>query len=922
MEFFHDPTALTENLFPVNFDAPYIWSAESPCIIVRPYQMSMQNYSSMYADDPELSGEENFLIKKGAGDGYHIAARGLGKSWWLIIDTCLSIIYNIGQGLVASDCAKHLEKVTIPITQYAESHPFLKIFHLKQSRAESVKRNPLTITTQNGTIINSANENADSKNPGEQFHGPHPKIFYFEEFSYTTDEGQKKAIDTRSSYGRIERFSGIPDVSLGSPLGKILKNPNLKNWVWRLPQAVKEEWSEKMEQELAELHGGKNCFDDKTEVLTKRGWQTINTILESDEVLSMNPKNQYAEYYPIKHIFKYDYSGKLNYFEGLKLNFAITDNHQLLYQTWKKPYPRLNTLKDIINHKSTKEHQTVTEIKSQCLNCGKILKKGQKRFCSRGCENKYYHSSDFAKSLIKPYILNIFNWKGKNFKTFKFEAESPNAKKFTINAQEWFQFLGWFLSEGSLASTKRKKSNGEIYYSYSLGISQTKKENLLEISDMLKKMGFSGNYNKSSASFMINSRAIYEHLKENCYSGENIIRVKTIHNCYTKKVPEYVKFANKKLINIFLNAFNKGDGDSKRTKYYTTSKHLVNDLQELIFKIGHFCNFNKRKNSNLFDLSEGRCQKYGSICDFRRLEKKSYTGIIWCLEVEPYHNFFVRREGKCHFTGNSSSYKLNVMAETIEGAFGFFDMARLQEASLNRSRQIKHFEISKEQFNGFEDRLIVEKLPGTITTFIAADIGTGAAPTEIIVIFYDGKKYHCVYNITLYRLIQNEQAKVFKFLYDKLGGAFVAVDATHDNGVIIDELYEMGVPQDNLLKVKFNENIEVGFEKTTDQNGNESVVLDKEGNPVPKLVYTELHSFKELENLLYGGNVDVWYDEKFINQFTDIIAKQSGMRLIFDTKGINHETQAWQVWSICRFMNEYNQVKNSYKSQNKRGWCA
>jgi len=77
-EFYSDPTALTECLIPENFNVPQSWP-NCKCLILRPYQFAMQNYSYMYAHDPLLSPLENRKILKGAGDLYSIGARNLGK---------------------------------------------------------------------------------------------------------------------------------------------------------------------------------------------------------------------------------------------------------------------------------------------------------------------------------------------------------------------------------------------------------------------------------------------------------------------------------------------------------------------------------------------------------------------------------------------------------------------------------------------------------------------------------------------------------------------------------------------------------------------------------------------------------------------------------------------------------------------------
>jgi len=102
-----------------------------------------------------------------------------------------------------------------------------------------------------------------------------------------------------------------------------------------------------------------------------------------------------------------------------------------------------------------------------------------------------------------------------------------------------------------------------------------------------------------------------------------------------------------------------------------------------------------------------------------------------------YIIFLLRRNGKCHFTGNSAGYKLNVEAETLEGAFNFFDIARLKEQSFRKTGRIKTFEIGRKTYEGFENRLHIERMAGADQIYVCADIGTGSAPTEIIIVFFD-----------------------------------------------------------------------------------------------------------------------------------------------------------------------------------------
>jgi len=525
MEFFYDPTALTECLIPENPSSPQMWP-NCKTLTLRDYQFAMQNYSYLIADDPILNDIENFKLKKASGDLYSIGSRNTGKSLWLIIDVALSFIHKCKEGCVASVTAEKLEKVTSPICRFIEAHKFLKIFHLKQetSRSKTVKKNPLTIGSEHGAVILSVNEKIDSDNPGVQFHSKHYDIRWTEEFSYSTKQGQEKAEDAEMSYGHIERPSGIPDLHVDSALDKILKDKKLKNWIWRLPQYVREDWTDEVEEQ------------------------------------------------------------------------------------------------------------------------------------------------------------------------------------------------------------KAKKYNGR----------------------------------------------------------------------------------------------------------------------------------------------------------------------------------------------QSAGYKLNVEAETLEGAFNFFDMARYKEASVQKSGRVKTFEIGRETYEGFENRLHIERMAGSEQIYVSADIGTGSAPTEIVILFFDGKVFKYGYNISLHRLIQEEQAEIFYWIYEKLEGAYVAIDATHDGGVIIDMLRKKGIPEEHLLKVDFARNIEVDFQK--DNNTNEPLMNDN-NEPIMIEANTTSWSYSELEKFLYSGEFKTPFDAKFEEQFSNIICKRSKVKTLYDSKGANHLVQAFQVFAICKFFNQFNILKRQYKKV-KRAYCS
>lgn len=289
----------------------------------------------------------------------------------------------------------------------------------------------------------------------------------------------------------------------------------------------------------------------------------------------------------------------------------------------------------------------------------------------------------------------------------------------------------------------------------------------------------------------------------------------------------------------------------------------------------------------------------------------AYVRADWTDEVEEH-------KAKQYNGKHTAGFKLNVEAETLEGAFGFFDMARVKDKCFKKGKLIKTFEIGKDSYAGFENRLHVERLSGSEQCYICADLGFGSAPTEIIIIFFDGKKYKYEYNITLNRLTPEEQPVVMEYLYNQLGGAFMALDSTSDSGAMIERLASMGISREHLLKVRFNEKIEIGFEK--DKDG--KIVVDGNNQPILQKEDTTRWSFSELQNIFYNGLIEVPLDVKFESQLTDIICKKNKTGVpLYDTKGVNHLIQSFQCFSICRFFNEFKEIKNKILI-NKRAYCS
>ena len=270
MEAFYDPVSLIENLIPENIDAPGTWDEHCKCIKIRNYQFAMLSYEYLYADDENLTPKQNFESKIGAGKIINIAARNIGKSYLgFDADATLTIIHYTGdESCIASFDDDHLTPRVNRISGLIDNHKFFEMFKVS-GRKGTVSRKD-GITTRNGHVMKKANENVTNKQKvGQQFHGMHYKKLFYDEYSYTTNKGNSMRADSKHSHGLIPRYFGIADIRVGSPLGKLMSDPNNAPFICRLPQYVRDDWDEETKAKAIENYDGESSDAYKLNVEAK-----------------------------------------------------------------------------------------------------------------------------------------------------------------------------------------------------------------------------------------------------------------------------------------------------------------------------------------------------------------------------------------------------------------------------------------------------------------------------------------------------------------------------------------------------------------------------------------------------------------------------------------------------------------------------
>ena len=375
------------------------------------------------------------------------------------------------------------------------------------------------------------------------------------------------------------------------------------------------------------------CYDENTEILTDEGWKLFKDLKENEIVATLNPDNHNLEYQEISEKQIYDYNDYLWHYKGRDIDLLVTPNHKLYYKSitnntdWK--LQQANQI-DIKHFKMKKNAEWKGKEKEKCKVGGKEL------------------SMDLWLEFLGYFIseghtnLNEF-WRSERIreKKYKIKGDQPRSKK-----------TGKFTTSSKEKRIEKKyttKENPYPQFSYTTGISQ--KERNYKIQKCLDKLPWK--FVRYNYTWTTNNKDLYLELKK-------------LGKSYEKFIPNYVKEMSSRQLEILLDALMLGDGSGKPLKkwtYYTSSKQLADDVQELLLKIGYagdisYTNRIGRKNNKGITrhIEYAVGIKTSELEQAKRngfLPKKIlYQGIVYCVTV-PNHIVYVRRNGKAVWSGNS-----------------------------------------------------------------------------------------------------------------------------------------------------------------------------------------------------------------------------------------------------------------------------
>jgi hypothetical protein len=419
-------------------------------------------------------------------------------------------------------------------------------------------------------------------------------------------------------------------------------NRNGRIYPW---EYLKRECIRYMENEIKQGLSYCECFAEGHKILTQQnGWVDFKDLKEDAIVATMNPQTKNFEWQPITKKIAYYYSGDMIKLKSKTFDSLVTPNHKFFVTFNTNP-----------------------------LKYEKIL----------------------AKDLNSTHIIpRKCLWEGINKEKIKIENKYGNLE---IKTNLFCKFLGWWLAEGWYAFN-------DLTGNYSISLSQSKQERIIEIQNLLDELNWKYNINinpeTNEHTFNISGKLLADYFSQFGKSRD-------------KFVPKEIKELKSEYIELFLEAFFKEDGCFR--DFYTTSKTLAEDISELLYKTNFSASITEQQQyrtyytvKNLlteeieiidnfkfytqakyklrenFEIIEKKREYQNTIlyivrkrisnfCSIASLNKQTiqYDGMVYCVEV-PNHIILVMNKGKSFWSGNcdhpenSATPMLNNACASIE----------------------------------------------------------------------------------------------------------------------------------------------------------------------------------------------------------------------------------------------------------------
>ena len=361
--------------------------------------------------------------------------------------------------------------------------------------------------------------------------------------------------------------------------------------------------------------GDKFCLTDDHEVLTNSGWKSIAEVTQKDKVCTLSD-DETINYIEPTELYKFDcVNEQLYHLKSQQVDLLTTLNHKMYVKKRSYNTYSLEEAKDIIGKR--------VQYKKNGVN-----------------NNKDYQ---FVLDSVAHHSANNVN----------------------LNMDLFLEFLGYWISDGWVYEIKHKDTKES---EYRIEVCLCKKEDRERFIELSNGLGYNTYSNTDNTKLYITNKQLAQYL--NKYSNGAI----------NKELPDWVWQLSERQVKILIKGLIAGDGTVMKNgveRFFTSSTILADQFQRLCLHAGWSANksmvyeagtkfiikgkhtkananfwaltINKHKNNPMVNHGHTKTQKAQSE------ELISFTGNVYCIQV-PSHIFYVRRNGKPVWTGNSNRH--------------------------------------------------------------------------------------------------------------------------------------------------------------------------------------------------------------------------------------------------------------------------
>lgn len=260
---------------------------------------------------------------------------------------------------------------------------------------------------------------------------------------------------------------------------------------------------------------------------------------------------------------------------------------------------------------------------------------------------KLSNSYSFVRAGDVGWYCGLLHAPSGHYGTELVELEIPGDRRY--DGDDLIALLGRIVSDGYAGGT----DNTRNWVSFAA----FRKEDRDVVAAMAGRVGFHEAPGRPGVWIRYDAAALADWVRANCYTDGRL-------GSKNKRVPDIVKVASGRQIKLFLHHFN--DRNRSGLQYYSSSRRLIDDLQELHLRIGKRSRITTTPpkdsvyNGKVIHGSGGYLLTVGDVDRLcldksKHLEEERYRGPVFCAAVLN-HTLITRRNGSILISSNCWGY--------------------------------------------------------------------------------------------------------------------------------------------------------------------------------------------------------------------------------------------------------------------------